>query len=72
MAKIIVTASPLQGHVAPLAAIAADLTGRGHEVLFYTGARFEELVRRTGARFVPYPAEVDSDGSDLAVVERYS
>lgn len=34
-------------------------------MLFYTGARFEELVRRTGAHFVPYPAEVDYDDRDL-------
>ncbi|WP_371596713.1 glycosyltransferase [Streptomyces sp. NBC_00564] len=68
MAKIIVTASPLPGHVLPLAAIAANLTERGHEVLFYTGAQFEEQVRRTGARFVPYPAEVDpSSGAFNAV-----
>ncbi|MFF1678066.1 glycosyltransferase [Streptomyces sp. NPDC058256] len=65
MAKILVTASPLPGHVLPLAAIAADLTERGHEVLFYTGAQFEERVRRAGARFVPYPAEVDPGGGDF-------
>ncbi|MGW7543063.1 glycosyltransferase [Streptomyces sp. NPDC054770] len=66
MAKILVTASPVPGHVLPLAAIAADLTERGHEVLFYTGTRFEDRVRRTGARFVPYPAEADVDGADLS------
>ncbi|MGW4909080.1 glycosyltransferase [Streptomyces sp. NPDC004270] len=44
----------------------ADLTERGHEVLFYTGTRFEDRVRKTGARFVPYPAEVDIDGADLS------
>ncbi|MFJ6893803.1 glycosyltransferase [Streptomyces hokutonensis] len=59
MAKIIVTAGPVPGHVVPLAAIAADLTKRGHEVLFYTGAQFEERISATGARFVPHPAEVD-------------
>ncbi|MFD7446881.1 glycosyltransferase [Streptomyces sp. NPDC059909] len=65
MAKIIVTATPFHGHVAPLVAIAADLTERGHGVLFYTGARFEERVRKTGARFVPYPAEVDYADRDF-------
>jgi UDP:flavonoid glycosyltransferase YjiC (YdhE family) len=67
MAKIIVTSFPSQGHVVPLAAIAADLTARGHEVLFHTGSRFEERVRKTGARFVPFPAEVD-DEQDLSAV----
>lgn len=71
MAKIIVTASPLPGHVLPLAAIAADLTERGHEVLFYTSALFEERVRRTGARFVPYAAEIDHGGDfNIAFPER--
>ncbi|AVH54710.1 MULTISPECIES: glycosyltransferase [Streptomyces] len=70
MAKIIVTATPFEGHVTPLAAIAADLTNRGHEVLFYTGARFEERVRKTGARFVPYPAEVDYADLAAAFPER--
>jgi UDP:flavonoid glycosyltransferase YjiC (YdhE family) len=68
MSKIIVTATPSEGHVAPLAAIATDLTERGHEVLFYTGSRFEERVRRTGARFVSFPAEVD-DEQDLSVID---
>ncbi|MGW7385562.1 glycosyltransferase [Streptomyces sp. NPDC054794] len=70
MAKIIVTATPFEGHVTPLVAIAADLTARGHEVLFYTGARFEERVRKTGSRFVPYPAEVDYADLAAAFPER--
>ncbi|MEU4093189.1 nucleotide disphospho-sugar-binding domain-containing protein [Streptomyces sp. NPDC026673] len=68
MAKIIVTANPLQGHFAPLAAIASDLTKRGHEVLFYTSARYAEQVRQTGARFAPFPAAADLDTRDLAVM----
>ncbi|MFE7749784.1 hypothetical protein [Streptomyces sp. NPDC057428] len=65
MAKILLTSTPFQGHVAPIEAIAADLTSRGHDVLVYTGARFEERMRRTGARFAPYAAEVDYDDRDL-------
>ncbi|MEU1617515.1 nucleotide disphospho-sugar-binding domain-containing protein [Streptomyces sp. NPDC005722] len=68
MAKIIVTSNPLQGHFAPLAAIASDLVERGHEVVFYTSARFQEQVRRTGARFTPFAAEVDLDTRDLAAL----
>ncbi|MER5526064.1 nucleotide disphospho-sugar-binding domain-containing protein [Streptomyces sp. NPDC002677] len=72
MAKIIVTASPLIGHIVPLAAIATDLTKRGHEVLFYTGAGFEEQILKTGARFAAYPAEVDltTGALDARFVER--
>ncbi|MFE0632263.1 glycosyltransferase [Streptomyces sp. NPDC058864] len=70
MAKILVTTTPHIGHVTPLAAIAADLTRRGHEVLFYTGSRFEEQVRGTGARFAPYPPEVDHADFTAAFPER--
>ncbi|MEV6167432.1 nucleotide disphospho-sugar-binding domain-containing protein [Streptomyces sp. NPDC051954] len=72
MAKIIVTAGPVPGHVVPLAAVAADLTERGHEVLFYTGAQFEGQARRTGARFAPYPAEVEPTSAEFqaAFLER--
>ncbi|MFI8001628.1 glycosyltransferase [Streptomyces sp. NPDC086010] len=66
MSKVLVTSFPTTGHFAPLVAIAENLVGRGHEVLFYTGARFEEAVRRAGARFVPYPEEVDYDEHEVA------
>jgi UDP:flavonoid glycosyltransferase YjiC (YdhE family) len=59
MAKVIVTSLPTQGHFAPMAAIAADLTARGHEVLFYTGRLFADRAAATGARFEPFPAEID-------------
>ncbi|MFI8007294.1 nucleotide disphospho-sugar-binding domain-containing protein [Streptomyces sp. NPDC086010] len=65
MAKIIVTSVATHAHFAPLVAIAADLTRRGHEVLFYTGARFEKQVLAAGARLAPYPAEFDRDETDL-------
>jgi hypothetical protein len=65
MARVIATTTPFQGHIGPIEAIAAGLTSRGHEMLSYTGARFEERVRRTGAHFVTYPAEVDYDDRGL-------
>ncbi|MFJ2399572.1 glycosyltransferase [Streptomyces sp. NPDC087843] len=65
MSKVVLTSTPFHGHVAPFLATAADLTRRGHEVLFYTGSRFEKQIAETGARFVPYPADVDYDDRDL-------
>jgi UDP:flavonoid glycosyltransferase YjiC (YdhE family) len=65
MSKIILTPTPFHGHVAPFLTLATELTRRGHEVLFYTGSRFENRVAETGARFVPYAANVDYDDRDL-------
>lgn len=61
MSKIIVSSTPAHGHVAPLLLVAADLVRRGHEVVFYTGTRFADQVRRTGARFVPFTGAADFD-----------
>ncbi|WP_245791714.1 glycosyltransferase [Actinacidiphila rubida] len=59
MTKVVITSLPTQGHFAPLSAIADDLVKRGHEVLFYTGRLFEERAKATGARFEPFPSEID-------------
>jgi len=61
-----VTAMPFSGHVAPLAAVAAALVERGHDVRFYTGAAFQAQVEATGARFVPWRAAPDFDEQNLA------
>jgi UDP:flavonoid glycosyltransferase YjiC (YdhE family) len=36
MTRIIIAATPVYGHVAPLRAIAANLVGRGYPVTFLT------------------------------------
>lgn len=60
-----VTAMPFSGHVAPLAAIAAALVARGHEVRFYSGSAFRGAIERTGALFVPWRSAPDFDEQDL-------
>ncbi|MEU5566923.1 glycosyltransferase [Micromonospora musae] len=65
MAKVIVGATPFQGHVNPVLTVAADLVRRGHEVVVYTGARFEERVRALGARFRALPPEADLDDREF-------
>ncbi|KRE22936.1 glycosyltransferase [Agromyces sp. Soil535] len=49
MSTHLLCASPIQGHVAPLIAIARDLVGRGHDVTVLTGSRFRDAVVATGA-----------------------
>lgn len=61
MARFLIAGTPVPGHVAPLLAVAQDLAGSGHEVLFYTASVFRDRAEAAGARFVPFPAEIDID-----------
>lgn len=67
MSQIVIASVPIHGHVTPLVAVSAGLVTRGHTVRFLTGARFEEPVRASGARFVPLPAAADYDDRVLAL-----
>lgn len=65
MARFFLTAMPFSGHVAPLAAVAAALVARGHEVRVYTGAAFRGRIEATGARFVAWRTAPDFDEQNL-------
>ncbi len=68
MAKIVVAATPFQGHVGPLLAIAADLVKRGHQVVFSTGERFVSQVTGIGAEYDRLPSDCDFDDRHMEVV----
>lgn len=51
MARIIVAATPIPGHVAPLRRIAIDLARRGHDIVFITGSLFRDGIEHAGLRF---------------------
>lgn len=57
---------PFAGHVGPMTAVAAELAGRGHEVLAYTGAKYEQRFRAVGAQWLPWRHATDYDDGDLA------
>lgn len=59
MSQFLVATYPSPGHVNPAAAVVAELTGRGHEVRWYTGRRFAEVVVESGARFCAMPDALD-------------
>lgn len=59
--RILMAATPMPGHVAPLLGAARGLIARGHEVLFNTGSPFKDGVEKIGARFVPLHADIDYD-----------
>jgi MGT family glycosyltransferase len=49
MARILLGTIPIAGHVAPLLSIARALIARGHELVWYTGAKYQALVAGSGA-----------------------
>ncbi|WP_159451016.1 nucleotide disphospho-sugar-binding domain-containing protein [Micromonospora cremea] len=51
--------------MSPVLTVAADLVRRGHEVVVYTGSRFEERALAIGARFQALPPEADLDDRTL-------
>lgn len=59
MARILLLTGAATGHVNPVMQIARKLIERGHEVVWVTGRRYQEKVEATGARFHPFPAEID-------------
>lgn len=65
MARFLLATMPFVGHVNPALPVARRLVARGHEVHFYTGARFRERVEATGARWEPMRAAPDIDDRDL-------
>ncbi|RKR87699.1 UDP:flavonoid glycosyltransferase YjiC (YdhE family) [Micromonospora pisi] len=66
MVRVIVGASPIAGHFAPMRAIAENLVQRGYPVTVLTGSQFRDPVERTGARFVALPGLADYDLSRFA------
>ncbi|MBC7173934.1 MAG: glycosyltransferase, partial [Polyangiaceae bacterium] len=63
MARILIGTVPIGGHVAPMAALARGLVDAGHEVVWYSGAKYRSTVELTGARFVGRAEAVDFDDS---------
>jgi MGT family glycosyltransferase len=65
MARFLIAATAVPGHVLPLLAVSQLLVSRGHEVVVYTGSLFRERVEATGARFVAFRPEIDVDYRQL-------
>lgn len=65
MTRFLLATQPITGHVLPALPIAQTLVERGHEVHWYTGAKFRSKVEATGAVFEPFRAAYDYDDSDF-------
>lgn len=61
MARYLLAATALPGHVQPLLAVARHLRAAGHQVCFHTASAFRAQVERTGAVFEPFEADIDHD-----------
>lgn len=61
MSNYLLCSNPIQGHVAPMIAIAGDLVSRGHAVTVLTGSRFREAVEATGAAHRSFGGIADFD-----------
>jgi UDP:flavonoid glycosyltransferase YjiC (YdhE family) len=64
--RVLVAAMPFAGHVPPMAAVAAELTRRGHEVVAYTGTKFGSRFADVGATWLPWEQAPDFEETDLA------
>jgi UDP:flavonoid glycosyltransferase YjiC (YdhE family) len=65
MSSVILCATPMDGHIAPMLGVARHFTGAGHRVRFITGSRYRAAVERTGADYIPLPAESDITAADI-------
>lgn len=55
MARVVIAASPIEGHTAPMLSVARGLSERGHDVTFLGATRFRERIEQAGAQFATLP-----------------
>lgn len=55
----------MRGHVAPFVSVAQMLRESGHEVAWYTGAKYAGMVRESGVTHLGYREAVDFDDADF-------
>lgn len=65
MSRFLVATYPSPGHVMPASVVVRELVDRGHDVRWYTGRRFAEVVARSGARLCAMAESLDWDFKDL-------
>ncbi len=65
MARYLFAPMPFTGHVNPGLPIVRELVARGHDVRFYTTARFRRAAEAAGARYVPFQRAMQLDEEHL-------
>ncbi|MGE2734870.1 glycosyltransferase [Mycolicibacterium vaccae] len=61
MARYLLAATPLRGHLMPMLVIGAGLRALGHDITVLTGAELRDTVRAAGLDMVALPDEVRID-----------
>ena len=61
MARYLLAATPLRGHLMPLMVVGSGLRSLGHDVTMLTGAEFADAVRDPGLNMVALPDEIRID-----------
>jgi MGT family glycosyltransferase len=61
MARYLIAATALPGHVLPMLAIAQHLVGLGHEIRFHSATQFQAQAEAIGATFTAFEPEIDFD-----------
>lgn len=62
---VLMCATPIYGHFAPVRAIAKELVARGYDVTFVTGSAYKESVEAIGAKLVPLEGRADFTEANL-------
>lgn len=65
MARILICTHPFMGHVNPALVMTRKLVQSGHDVRFYTGAKFKAKVEAAGAVYVPMKQARDFDDANV-------
>jgi MGT family glycosyltransferase len=65
MARYLIAATALPGHVLPMLAIAQHLAGLGHEVRFHSASQFQAQAEAAGATFTAFEPAIDFDYRQL-------
>lgn len=65
MSRVLIGTVPIRGHVGPFVAVARMLRDCGHEVAWYTGAKYADMVRESGVTHLGYREAVDFDDADF-------
>ncbi|WP_194827900.1 glycosyltransferase [Nocardia sp. XZ_19_231] len=72
MARYLLAATPIAGHVLPMLGIGADLQRRGHDVCLLTGDQYSDRVRRAGMRLATLPRDAQIPPSASAPPSRFA
>ncbi len=65
MAKILLASVPLSGHVNPAVPLAKQLLLHGHDVRWYSGRNYRELIEDLGMKFYPFKEARDFHDSTI-------